>query len=108
MNCPGIIGRLSKNNSDFRGYVCPSVMEYVGDHSEKSPQFAGQDVIALAFWETRCVSKRHDLIIYDPVQAKVHRICMDDNGDMKGCNGFLRSRVCNLNRPIEDFSAIMT
>lgn len=92
-------GRLNRNSNDFRGYVCPCVLAYNGDFSEVTEQFQDEDVLALHFWETRCSSKRHDLIIYSPKKDAIFRVCTDDAGLLTGCNFFLKSRYCRPEQP---------
>jgi hypothetical protein len=70
--------------------------------------FAGEVLIGLSFWETRCASHRHDLIVYRVSDGSVHRICTDDSENMTGCGAFLKNWVCDLAAPIDNMKEVMT
>jgi hypothetical protein len=100
-------GLLHKNQPDYRGYVLPCLLIYIGDGTEKNILFKGEDVIGISIWETRCHQRRKDLIIYCPRNGKVYRICLDDKENKTGCGAFLKMRVCNVGYVIPNMVQVM-
>lgn len=95
------IGILFNTNPDFRGYVAPAWLRYIGDGSEVNMPYVNQDVILLGIWETRCSAKRFDAMVYDRKTNKVDRIWHDEEEAPTGCSCFLRSRYCDLSAPLD-------
>jgi hypothetical protein len=69
--------------------------------------FAGEVLIGLSFWETRCSSHRHDLIVYRVKDDRVYRICKDDLENVSGSCQFLKNWVCDLSAPIDNMEVVM-
>ncbi len=101
------VGMLFNKPRALQGYAFPSWLIYFGEGQE-GMIFNGQDVIGLAFFQTRCVSGRTDLIAFDPETSSIHRIATTAKSPSQvGCRKFLENRYCDFGRKLPDMSMLM-
>lgn len=82
-----IIGRLSLQSGC--GYVLPCMLKWIPDISNDPSvlPYKEQDVVGIAFFQTRCSFPRTDIIVWLPSRSDVTRI--------PACSSFLRNRYCD-------------
>lgn len=88
------IARLSLQSGC--GYVLPCVLKWHSislDEGRLPQPFDGEDVVAIAFFETRCNAPRTDLIVWLPGREDVTKI--------SGCISFLTNRSCDLEKAFD-------
>lgn len=98
------VGNLKQN--EHHGYVLPCVLRYLPPSESGVDdvfELDGMEVVGLMFMRTRCHTSRLDLLAWVPQLNQLMQI----NVNSQGCRAFLKSRVCDLNAPIENLPAIM-